>query len=249
MLKSQWPKTTKTDVALNTRGKFVTDRDEHLFKKMSNGSRLYKKNLGPMTSSDAEYFGREQYDDDLKNIVADQSSPAHILGKFTGDWLDDLDVAVSLACLEEYKPDQFHPDYLYTVTIQDHPGKMPMIEKMASSLGFLPGSNCKIQMQRPGCVISRHKDPWEIFVNQNDESSIRVLVTLTHWEYGQLLCYNNHFIKEWEPGTIIYSDYQNTQHFTVNASWHTRPILLITGKANADLKRMISNKEYRIFEL
>lgn len=221
--------------------------DQHL--PMSNNSILFKKDLGPMTHSNLEYFGKETHDNDIEEIVKNQVDPVHILGKFDGDWLDDLDVAVFLARKKEYNSSEFYPDYLYVVDVNEYPGRMPKIEKMAELLGFLPGATSMIQMQRPGCLISRHKDPWEIFQGKNGTNGIRVLITLTHWEYGQVLCFNNHQVKEWKPGTIIYTDYPNVHHFTANASWHTRPILQITGQIDHHLRESINNKDYLTFHL
>lgn len=227
----------------------VMDESEHLFKKMSNGSILFKKNHGPMVYSDTEYFGSEIYDEDKKNIVSNQKNPVQVLGKFQGDWLDDLDTAISLAILEEYTYQRNHPDLLYTVNLNQHPGRMTKLEKMSEILGFESGAHCKIQMQRPGCVVRRHEDPIEIFKNEKGDTYIRVLITLSHWEYGQILCFNNTILSEWEPGTIFYVDYCNTQHFTANCSWHTRPILLITGKASDHLKHNIINANYKTFDI
>jgi len=219
------------------------------FKILSNNSQLFKKEIRPMIPSRFEYFGSETHDEELKTIISQQEDPVKIIGKFQGDWLDDLDTAVAVATQEEYTPDEFHPDYLYTVEITKFPGMMPLFEKMVKMLGFTKTTSCHIQMQRPGCVIRKHVDPTEIFLSSNGTVKKRVMIMLAPGEYGQIVGFTNRILTHWEIGTVIYVDYPNTWHFTANAGWHTRPILLITGEVNSNFYNLLDQKEPAIFQL
>jgi len=204
------------------------------------------KYMEPMVPSKFEYFGSDTYDQERLTIFKNQENPVKILAKFQGDWMDELDTAVSLATKAEYTPSEFHPEYLYVVPLFKHPGKMPKLEKMARLLGFEKLSISNVQMQRPGCVISKHTDPAEQFENPKHK---QVIITLTAGEHGQILGFNNHIVSHWEPGTVMYTDYPNVWHFTANASWHTRPILLIAGEINDTFQSLLDNNEPTIFQL
>lgn len=218
-------------------------------KTLSNNSRLFKKEVGPMIPGKYEYFGPETHNEELKTIISQQEDPVKIIGKFQGDWLDDLDTAVAVATQEEYTPDEFHPDYLYTAELTKFPGRMPNFEKMVKLLGFTKTTSCNIQMQRPGCVIRKHVDPTEIFNSTDGTIKKRVMIMLAPGEYGQIVGFTNRIITHWEIGTVLYVDYPNTWHFTANAGWHTRPILLITGEVNSDFHNLLSLEEPSIFQL
>jgi len=49
------------------------------------------------------------------------------------------------------------------------------------------------------------------------------------------------------PG--IYCDFPNTWHYTANCSWHSRPLLQISGVASDTLLNAVKNKEYKIFKV
>jgi len=199
--------------------------------------------VGKMYLSKHEYFGSEQHEIDMKDIVADRTDPVRILGKIQGDWLDDLYTAVNFATKDLYTARDEHSDYLYVTQLSD---AIPTISKIPTLLGFTGKSHAQLQMQRPGCNMPKHKDPLDIFVNPY---RIRVLVMLAPWEYGQYLFFNNTVFREWEVGTIIYTDYSNVWHSTANMSWHTRPVLQITGEPNEQLQGLLNSGKQHVFQL
>jgi hypothetical protein len=204
----------------------------------------------PLKMSGREYFGPEQNEYDIKNIVSVQSEPLQILGKYTGVWNGQLDDAVGTAVKFLYNEKPGYEEYLYHV---NDLSICPTIEKMPEALGFVKGHyKAQIQLQRPGNTLSRHTDMPSIFHHVPTElqhNAIRVLVMLAPWEYGQLMGFHNTIWKEWEAGTIIYCDFLNTWHFTVNCSYHSRPVLQISGLADEDLIELIKNKQTRIINL
>ena len=202
--------------------------------------------VGKMTPSPLEYFGEEQHNVDMEQIVADQTNPLKILGKFQGDWLDDLDVAAKLAAKVMYTSREHHSDYLYITRLPGLEHVLPTLNKMPKVLGFEDPTFAQVQMQRPGCNMPKHLDPPDIFRNPD---RVRVLVTLAPWEYGQFMFFNNTLFQHWEAGTIMYTVFDQTYHCTMNSSWHTRPILQITGVAGKQLQDLINNPEPQIFQL
>jgi len=202
-----------------------------------------------MLLTGAEYFGPEQHEFDMKEIVANRVDPLRIVGTIQGQWDGELDTAVTLATKDLYTPREDHPDYLYVTNLllSENKEKLPTISKMVSVLGFTSNlHNCQIQMQRPGCNMPTHRDPPEIFVNPD---RVRLLVMLTDWEYGQYLFFNNTVFREWKAGTVIYTEFQNTWHSTANMSPHTRPILQITGVPGDRLKKILADNETHTFNV
>jgi hypothetical protein len=199
--------------------------------------------VGKMYPSGFEYFGPEQHDIDMQEIVSNQTNPLRIIGKIKGDWLDDLDVACQLATKDLYTSRDHHSDYLYVTQLSD---AIPTISKIPKILGFTGKTDAQIQMQRPGCNMPKHVDPAKLFV---DPYRVRILVMLAHWEYGQYLFFNNTVFREWKAGTIIYTDYANVWHSTANMSSHTRPILQITGEPSNELQDMLADNKEHVFQL
>lgn len=190
-----------------------------------------------MVPTGFEYFGPEQHEQDMREIVADQTDPVKIIAKFCGDWSGELDVAVPLSTKDLYVEREHHSDYLYVTQMSN---AIPKIASMPDILGFERPYHAQIQMQRPGSNMPRHKDPAELFENPK---RVRVLITLAPWEYGQYLFFNNTVVREWTAGTVYYTDFQNTWHSTTNTSWHTRPLLQITGVPGPKLQKLIAGSD------
>jgi hypothetical protein len=204
----------------------------------------------PIEITNMEYFGDEQNCQDHEEIVSDQSNPLQLLGNFEGTWDGELDTVVSKTTQWLYNDRPFHKDYRYQlvdVSNYDIIGKMPEV------LGFVPGCyRAQIQLQRPGCVMPRHRDPPEMFgsipKNLRDQG-VRVLIMLAPWEYGQIMCFNNQVFTEWTKGSIITCDFQKVWHFTANCSYHSRPLLQISGLPNNQLIEHIKNRQNHIFNV
>jgi hypothetical protein len=182
-----------------------------------------------MNPTHMEYYGTEEHDHDMMNIVP-RNDNYKIIAKFNGDWLDDLDTAIGIAKKVLYEDRGEHSNYLYDAQAD----ALPKIGRMATLLGFDFVSEYKIKMQRPGCLMSRHIDPYK-------DPKIQVLVTLSHWEWGQFIFVNNSVIRGWKPGEVIFADWNNSWHCTCNCSSHTRPLLQITGVPSQKLKDLISS--------
>ena len=199
--------------------------------------------------SGMEYFGPEQYLEDLETIVNREVNSYQILGNLNGMWEGELDDAVKTATKVQYCDRLEFKDYLYEV--KDF-NKFPTLNKIPEIMGFEKGKYIsQIQLQRPGCIMPKHYDPVEIFQSWYNEieKCVRVLIALAPWEYGQLIGFNNEILTGWKQGDIKYCDFPNTWHFTANCSWHSRPLLQVSGVANDELLSLVKTKNYRIFDL
>ena len=200
--------------------------------------------IGKMIPSQYEYFGDEQHDIDMKEIVSVQTNPVRVIGRIQGEWAGELDIAVTLATKDLYTPRDDHPDYVNITKISS---ALPVISKIPEVLGFEPKyTSAQIQMQRPGCSMPKHKDPAEVFQNPY---RVQVIVTLAPWEYGQYMFFNNTVFREWNVGDVIHTDFQNTWHSTSNMSWHTRPILQIIGVPGTRLTEILSSQDVHTFNV
>lgn len=204
----------------------------------------------PIEITGMEYFGDEQYKTDLVEIVnSNKESSLQILGRFEGVWDGQLDDAIKTATKVRYADRDEHKDYLYEVyDLKNYPD----LYAMPTKLGFVENKyKAQIQMQRPGCIMPRHLDPVSMFtVYPGYESKCaKVLVMLAPWEYGQLMCFDNKILTEWNKGDIIYCDYTTTWHFTANCSYHSRPLLQINGVASDSLLQAIKDKDFRILPI
>jgi hypothetical protein len=200
--------------------------------------------VGKMIPSQYEYFGSEQHDIDMKEIVSVQNNPLRVIGRIHGEWSGELDTAVTLATKDLYTPRDDHSDYLYITKLSS---ALPVISKIPEVLGFdRTYTSAQIQMQRPGCNMPKHKDPAEIFQNPY---RVQMLVTLAPWEYGQYMFFNNTVFREWNAGDVIYTDFQNTWHSTSNMSWHTRPILQIIGAPGEQLTKKLQDNKTHSFNV
>jgi hypothetical protein len=217
---------------------------------MKTHSHYYPVDTGiPIEISGMEYFGPEQYLEDLETIVNREVNSYQILGNLNGMWEGELDDAVKTATKVMYTDRLEFKDYLYEV--KDF-NKFPTLNKIPEIMGFEKGKYMsQIQLQRPGCIMSKHYDPVKIFQPWYNEieKCVRVLIALAPWEYGQLIGFNNEILTGWKQGDIIYCDFPNTWHFTANCSWHSRPLLQVSGVANDELLSLVKTKNYRIFDL
>ena len=199
--------------------------------------------LEKMVPSSYEYFGPEQHDADMKNIVANTADAVRIIGQVKGQWDGELDDVVATAHKILNFEREDHSDYLYIADLSD---RTPTLRRIAEVIGFTDNVQTRIQMQRPGCTHSRHRDPAGLYINPY---RVQVLVALAPWEYGQCLFFNDTVVDKWQVGDVIYSEFHNVDHFTTNASWHTRPLLHIIGEPGESLQQLLAAKEKHIFQL
>jgi hypothetical protein len=74
----------------------------------------------------------------------------------------------------------------------------------------------------------------------------RFAVMLADWQMGQAWMFGNALYHQWEAGTCITWDWRNMPHATVNAGWHPRPLLQITGYQTKRTKELVRVAESNI---
>jgi len=205
--------------------------------------------LVPIEITGMEYFGPEQNLEDLTTILNRKGTSFRILGRVNGMWEGELDDAVKTATKVLYCDRPEFKDYLYEVKNFDD---FPTLKNIPDIMGFKQGKfTSQIQMQRPGCTMSKHYDPAVIFDSWQDEieKCVRVLIALAPWESGQLMGFDDEILTNWKQGDIIYCDFLNTWHFTANCSWHSRPFLQVSGVATDELLSLVKSKNYQTFDI
>lgn len=203
----------------------------------------------PIEITGMEYFGDEQSLIDKSEIVDKfYENTFQTIARFKGNWDGELDEAVRTAKKHLYTKRTEHSDYLWNVSDFT---KFRTFKLMPIKLGFIKDNYISVlQMQRPGCVIPKHRDPKSILEFPGFEGKgVRVLIMLASWEYGQLMCFNNNFLTGWNKGDVIYSDVSTVWHFTANCSSHSRPLLQITGAANDHLLESIRENRFRTINI
>ena len=202
--------------------------------------------LDKMVATSAEYFGNEQHNIDIKSgHDLTKGLPYSVIAQINGDWLDDLDTGVQTAYKTMYTERENHPDYLYISQVSENEHLFKTLPKIPLALGFEDSFHSQIQMQRTGCLMPKHVDPLSKYAG----GLIHVLVTLSDWEQGQLMCFNDVFFTHWKSGMVIYTDFARVSHWTANCSWHTRPLLQILGRPGPYLQKLIQSTQPAVIDI
>ena len=66
---------------------------------------------------------------------------------------------------------------------------------------------------------------------------------LADWEMGQAWMFGNSMYWGWKAGTCLTWNWRDMPHATVNAGWHPRPLLQITGRQTQKTRDIVSVAE------
>jgi hypothetical protein len=109
----------------------------------------------------------------------------------------------------------------------------PTIMKMVNAFKFAPEPfqyTCHIQFS--GQVFPYHIDFFQRrtrFAPQDQTKLMRVMVMLTDWVPGHLIGYGNYIHQGWKAGDFNTLRHAHTPHYSANAAFTPRAMLLITG--------------------
>jgi hypothetical protein len=193
-----------------------------------------------------------------------------VLGRFEGDWSQDLAEAeaelkpitwrtrkffgsksdATSPMIEQEENDLLKagatPD-LELTDVHDNPAKFMSFARMIRFLQLETGYKARIHWQRTGQMFNTHID--KLYdVNPDDPSKVvRITIMLTDWEPGQFYMYGNRIYDRWRAGDMHIFDWPNTPHATANASHHPRPTLQITGTSSESTRMWLkfANKDNR----
>lgn len=132
-----------------------------------------------------------------------------------------------------------------------HAEDIQLFQKINEYLG-LEESTIKFHNQTTGQMLHLHVDNFAgrperensfkvTDMDKNPEVMRRFAVMLADWQLGQAWMFGNAMYNQWVAGTCITWDWRNMPHATVNAGWHSRPMLQITGyqtKKTRDIVRV-----------
>jgi hypothetical protein len=137
-----------------------------------------------------------------------------------------------------------------------HAEDIPLFQKINEYLG-LEESTIKFHNQTTGQMLHLHVDNFAgrperensfkvTEMDKNPDVMRRFAVMLADWQMGQAWMFGNALYHQWEAGTCITWDWRNMPHATVNAGWHPRPLLQITGKQTKLTKDIVRVAESNI---
>ena len=181
------------------------------------------------------------------------------LGRFVGDWQQELQIAVDhckgvcwatrqytndgrpspMIQEEEYDLKSAGADPKMTVyRMYRDVQKLPTIALMPEIIG-MKNSGSRLHVQFPGEVLTRHIDKLSK-VQPDDPANVkRFIVMLEDWEPGHFFMFGNAYFSHWKAGEVITFDWPNMPHCTANASLKPRTILMVTGQMSDITKRFL----------
>lgn len=142
------------------------------------------------------------------------------------------------------------------VFARTHAEDIPIFQKINEYLG-LEESTIKFHNQTTGQMLHLHIDNFAgrperentfkvTEMDKNPNVMRRFTVMLADWQLGQAWMFGNAMYNQWEAGTCITWDWRNMPHATVNAGWHPRPLLQITGYQTKRTKDLVKVAESNI---
>lgn len=172
-----------------------------------------------------------------------------VLGKFTGDWSQELEHIVAGSRPANWetrgfkgegvmvpKPELADEEYDLErvgidpkVTITNLAWTLPPVLQAMSAQFGLQDCMERIHVQMPGQVWHLHIDKLYKWFPDHPERVKRYFIQLTDWQPGQFWEFGNHHHNRWQAGEVWTFDWENVPHSTANAGFHPRVTLQITG--------------------
>jgi hypothetical protein len=197
------------------------------------------------------------------NIMDPRWDTIHGLGKFEGDWDNEVNTLIQDAKAISWRTRQFsaNADYYTSPMVEqeeydlkkanmdpDHPmfriknltSFGPMLSKMVN-LFCLEETKSKIHVQFPGELLNWHIDKLDTLKTVKKENLIRVMVVLKDWVPGHFYQYGNYTYSKWKKGDFHTFAWEHVPHCTANASLEPRPILNIIGGLTDKSREFLAN--------
>ncbi len=195
-------------------------------------------------SSWSETRAKSQYHFD-KTVMDPRWDTVHHLGRFIGDWTQELDQAYrhgrattwasrapngippEVLAKEEYDLEQqgYGRDYVITDIAWNI---SPVFQSIADCFA-LEDVMVRVHIQWPGQCWNLHIDKLEKWCPDDPNQVVRYFIALTDWEMGHFWNYGNYMHSHWKSGDIFTFDWQNVPHSTANAGHLPRATLQVTG--------------------
>jgi hypothetical protein len=173
------------------------------------------------------------------------------LGRFTGNWEDELAPLIERAQPKTWRNRKFssNPQYQSSPMIEQEEYDMiqagmdpehvmfraieykdygPKLKKMVDLFG-LKNYKSNLHIQFPGEMLTVHIDKLNYLEDVEEKDVIRIMISLRDWVPGHFYQYGNYTYKQWRAGDIHTFAWKHVPHCTANASYHPRPILNMFG--------------------
>jgi hypothetical protein len=157
-----------------------------------------------------------------------------IIGRFTGDWQDELYWAKEHAERTVWGDDQI----VHLYPLDEH---TPTLMRMVEFLKLRDLVMQQVQIQNTNHTVIRHLDDFTHLVKEDGIRPIRFLITLHDWEPGQYMIFGNSNYTHWQAGEVLSADFEGIPHGTANCSWNPRQVICCTGFATDETQQLIAN--------
>lgn len=191
------------------------------------------------------------------------------LGRFSGDWSQDLNDAISKSnrsitwatrkdspyyrkedgsfeqskMLEQEENDLREIGAPVNLQLTDISEQHEIGKTLTKMYKFfeLEDPWVRLHLQRPGQMFNLHIDKLYDRCPEDPSRIVRIMVMLTDWEPGHFYSFGTQNLSHWKSGDIHTFDWQNLPHATANAGRTVRPLLIMTGLATEKTKHIINN--------
>jgi len=190
------------------------------------------------------------------------------LGRFEGDWSDDLKQASITETASITWATRAHGMYYDKITgTAINSPMIPQEEYDLVNAGYKPDLKLtdvvervkigptllkmyqyfeledpwvRLHIQKPGQMFNLHID--KLYDRTNEpERVIRMVVFLADWEPGQFYQYGTYNLSHWKNGDIHTFNWRDVPHATANASRSPRPTLIMTGLKTDRTRELLAN--------
>lgn len=185
------------------------------------------------------------------------------LGRFVGNWKQDLEYLKSNAKLKLHKDrpwtgqgenpllEQEKNDHVIYGGNEDyspywHITTAQVKENCPNFLKMVEFFNLKkhtfgVHMQKPGQYLHIHIDKFQQRNPSDTTKIIRLHINLEDYDLSQFIGYGNDIVSHWKAGDIIMEDWANVPHSYHNAGKQPNCWLGITGVVSGDTEEIIRN--------
>jgi len=203
----------------------------------------------------------DHFDNDIEDRLGDYLWP---LGKFEGDWSEDLSKIIEESHAVNWSTRQpvsnFSDTFLdmeeYDIKNAggDEKGMVAQFNrnaleydstrKMIEVFG-LDNLQARLHVQTTGQMWHRHIDKLYKFHEEDPSKILRIHIMLTDWEPGHFFQYGN-LDYRWKAGDVNYFDWRNLPHSTANTTFAPRVSLQLTGVKTQKTEELFSKAPFKI---
>lgn len=170
--------------------------------------------------------------------TVDDSDTVRIIANVYSQWEEEIDRIIPLQTpiiADKFEKHIVSGSHMYSSYIIDstNANEFPLLSSIGQLLG-IGTYTTSIQTQTTGVNTPLHID-----TVKNQNNTVRVIVFLQDWYWGQILQFGNTYLHNWKAGDVLYFEIENTPHSTANCSPYPRTIAKITGNLTDQFLKLI----------